>query len=88
MGNQNDSAAFWGEPIYRYTRAQAIADGVLVDLTSAADGQGQLLCKQAGFKVPVAITRAAWAKTIEAGGSWKRDGEAETLELKGGQWLT
>ena len=86
MGNQDDS--FWGEPIYRYTRAQAIADGVLVDLTSAADSQGQLLCKQAGFKVPVAITRAAWAKTIEAGGSWKRDGEAETLELKGGQSLT
>ncbi|HWX20416.1 MAG TPA: hypothetical protein VN578_11000 [Candidatus Binatia bacterium] len=57
MENQGDS--FWGEPIYRYTRAQAIADGGLVDLTTATDDQGQPLCKQAGFKVPMAITRTA-----------------------------
>jgi hypothetical protein len=78
----------WGEEIFRYTRAQAIAHGVLVDLTSATDDNGQLLCQQAGFKVPVAITRAAWAKTIEAGGAWKPHGDAEILELKGGQSLT
>jgi hypothetical protein len=86
MADNDDS--FWGEPIFRYSRVQAIADGVLVDLTTAADGQGQLLCRQAGFKVPVAITRAAWAKTIEAGGTWKQDGDGEVLELKGGQSLT
>jgi len=86
MQNQDDN--FWGETIHSYTRAQAIADGVLVDLTSAADDKGQRLCPQAGFKVPVAITRTAWAKTIEAGGSWKPDGEGEVLELKGGQSLT
>jgi hypothetical protein len=34
--------------IYSYTRAQAIADGVLIDVTDAA--------KAYGFKVPVAIT--------------------------------
>src|ERR1035441_10234474 len=78
----------WGEPISRYTRTQAIADGLLVDLTTATDDKGQRLCPQAGFKVPVAITRAAWAKTIEAGGSWKPDGEGEVLELKRGQSLT
>ena len=86
MENQPDN--FWGEPIFSYSRAQAIADGVLVDLTSATDVQGQRLCQQAGFKVPVAITRTAWAKTIEAGGSWKPDGDGEVLELKGGQSLT
>ena len=86
MQNQDDS--FWGEPIYAYTRAQAIADGVLVDLTSATDDQAQLLCHQAGFKVPVAITRSAWAKTIEAGGTWRKAGDGEDLELKGGQSLT
>jgi hypothetical protein len=86
MLNQPDNP--WGEPIHSYTRAQAIADGMLVDLTSATDDKGQLLCPQAGFKVPVAITRIAWAKTIEAGGSWKPDGEGEVLELKGGQSLT
>jgi hypothetical protein len=79
---------FWGEPIFRYSRAQAIADGVLVDLSNATDEQGQLLCRHAGFKVPVAITRAAWAKTIEAGGTWRQDGGSDILELKGGQSLT
>jgi hypothetical protein len=86
MQNQDDN--FWGEPIYAYTRAQAIADGVLVDITSATDDHGQLLCYQAGFKVPVAITRTAWAKTIEAGGTWRQEGDGEVLELKGGQSLT
>jgi hypothetical protein len=86
MENQPDN--FWDEPIFSYSRAQAIADGVLMDLTSATDDRGQRLCPQAGFKVPVAITRTAWARTIEAGGSWKPDGDGEVLELKGGQSLT
>lgn len=43
---------FWGEPIHVYTRAQAIADGVLVDATPWAQGI---------FKIPVALTAALWA---------------------------
>jgi hypothetical protein len=39
---------FFGPIIYSYTRAQAIADGVLVDVTQAA--------KEAGFKLPATIT--------------------------------
>lgn len=46
-----------GAPIYAYTRAQALEDGVLVDVTEAA--------KEAGFRVPVAMTTAAWADTVE-----------------------
>lgn len=38
--------------ISTYTRAEAITDGVLVDVTETA--------KQAGWKYPVALTRAAW----------------------------
>ena len=57
-------------------------------MTSATNDKGQLLCPQAGFKVSVAITRTAWAETIEAGGAWKPHGEGEILELKGGQSLT
>ncbi|WP_063534965.1 DUF6573 family protein [Burkholderia sp. MSMB1589WGS] len=45
-----------GEVIYRYTRSQALADGVLVDITETA--------RQAGFRVPVAMTAAAWSKAI------------------------
>ena len=47
----------FGEAISTYTRAQAIEDGVLVDVSSMA--------KEAGFKFPVAITRAAWADCVE-----------------------
>ncbi len=42
--------------IHRYTRAQAIADGVLVDATK--------LAHEAGFRFPVALTRAAWEKCV------------------------
>ena len=41
---------FFGPVIYEYTRAQAIADGVLVDVTETA--------KETGFKLPVVITEA------------------------------
>jgi hypothetical protein len=40
----------FGPVIYAYTRADAIADGVLVDVTDIAKG--------VGFKLPVAITEA------------------------------
>ena len=43
---------YFGEPISTYTRAQAIEDGVLVDVSTAA--------REAGFKFPVAVTRAVW----------------------------
>jgi hypothetical protein len=42
--------------IYRYTRRQASEDGVLVDVTSTA--------KEAGFKFPVALTRAVWESCV------------------------
>ncbi len=45
------------EIIHTYTRAQAIEDGVLVDVTATA--------REAGFRVPVAVTAALWAD-IEA----------------------
>jgi hypothetical protein len=49
-------AELFGEPIYVYTRTQAIADGVLIDVTDAA--------KEAGFRVPVALTPDAWADCV------------------------
>jgi hypothetical protein len=43
--------------IFCYTRAQAVADGVLIDVTAAA-------AREAGFRVPVALTSAAWAACV------------------------
>ena len=42
--------------IHRYSRADAIRDGVLIDVTEAA--------REAGFKLPVALTAAAWGKCV------------------------
>lgn len=47
----------FGEPIHTYTREQAIDDGLLVDVSETA--------KEAGFRFPVAITRAAFADCVE-----------------------
>jgi type I site-specific restriction endonuclease len=45
------AAEIFGEPIHSYTRADAFADGYLVDVTDTA--------REAGFRFPVALTRAA-----------------------------
>jgi len=42
--------------VFRYTRADAIRDGVLIDVTETA--------REAGFRIPVAITAAAWARCV------------------------
>ncbi|MCZ2419230.1 MAG: hypothetical protein LC123_05250 [Burkholderiales bacterium] len=47
----------FGEPVSIYSRRQALDDGVLVDVSEMA--------KEAGFKFPVAVTRAAWADCVE-----------------------
>ena len=48
--NQNESP--FGEIIYTYTRAQAVADGVQVDVTKTA--------QEAGIKFPTFLTRAVF----------------------------
>jgi hypothetical protein len=42
--------------IHRYTRADALRDGVLIDASRAA--------REAGFHYPLALTAAAWAKCV------------------------
>jgi hypothetical protein len=59
---ENDKAEEEKEPeewpvIYSYTRAQAIADGVLIDVSETA--------KEAGIVYPTAFTAAVWAKYVE-----------------------
>lgn len=45
------------ELIHVYTRAEAIADGLLIDVTETA--------RQAGFRYPVAMTEGVWHKCVE-----------------------
>lgn len=50
--NPADLADLFGEPIHVYTRAQAIEDGQLIDVSTTA--------REAGIVWPVAMTSAAW----------------------------
>lgn len=61
--------------IHSYSRAQAIDDGVLVDVSKTAG--------EAGFTVPVAISRAAWADCVE----WteETDSRKNTIQDEGGR---
>lgn len=58
----------FGDAIYSYTRAQAIADGVLVDLSapSFTFRRGLNILKEAGIKYPVAMTTTAFKRTVHA----------------------
>ncbi len=60
----------FGEPISTYTRAEAIEDGVLVDVSEWA--------RENGFKFPVAVTRRVWEELITPpGDSARANGQSE-----------
>lgn len=70
----NSSNDFFGDVIYSYTRSQAIEDGELVDVSSAA--------KEAGFKLSVAVTRSVWCQYIE----WTpTDDDKQTVQHESGR---
>ena len=56
MNNPSTEHPFYGEVIYVYTRAQALADGALIDAGSMAS--------EAGFRWPVAVTAAVWEDCV------------------------
>lgn len=60
--------------VHTYTRAQALADGVLVDVSDTA--------RAAGFKVPVALTAAVWADCV----AWDHTAEAPPQDEPGRLW--
>src|SRR5512137_1913119 len=47
-----DLAEIFGQPIFTYTRAQAVADGLQVEVTKTAE--------EAGIRFPVFLTRAVF----------------------------
>jgi len=74
MSNQPSEHPFFGEVISVYTRAQALADGVLIDAGPMA--------REAGFRWPVAITAAAWADCV----TWNdADSERQTHQDQSGR---
>lgn len=65
---------FFGENIHVYTRAQALEDGVLVDVSKTA--------LEAGFKISVALTRAVWDQYIK----WTdEDTDNQTMQDEAGR---
>ena len=70
---------FFGEVIYSYTREQAIADGVLVDVSGTAS--------EYGFKVPVAITSAVWQDCIDWNNNTQSMYQDESGRLQDILWM-
>ncbi|UOE58030.1 DUF6573 family protein [Cytobacillus oceanisediminis] len=63
----------FGDYISIYTRAEALADGELVDVTSTA--------REAGFKFPVAVTRSVWDGIVKPDKTAENRGESESGRL-------
>jgi len=62
MNDDHELRDLFGEVIHAYTRADAIADGAIVDVSAAA--------REAGIRHPVALTRACHRKiTSPQGGA-------------------
>jgi hypothetical protein len=77
--SDRDLGEIFGEPVAVYTRRQAIEDGVLVDLMQA---ETLSLVREAGFKLPVAMTAGAFAATVAGIGETLPAGQ----DLKGRLW--
>ena len=71
---------FAGAPvIFSYSRAQAIEDGILVDVTETA--------KEAGFKTPVAITIGVYGELVRTPAIAAERGESDSGRLWDVVWM-
>ena len=72
--NDQSAESFFGDIISTYTRAQAIEDGVLIDVSPTA--------KEAGFEWSVAMTAGAWADCV----AWSdRDSQRQVYQDQSGR---
>lgn len=60
--------------VFSYSRTQAIADGVLCDVSAMA--------QEAGFRYPVALTSAVWAGCV----AWQAGGDGSGQSEPGRLW--
>lgn len=65
--------------IFSYTRAQAIEDGVLVDLTDWA--------KETGFRIPVSCTSEVWHRYITPPAGTRELGQSERGRTHDVLWM-
>lgn len=65
--------SMFGDFVSVYSRRQAIEDGVLVDVSATA--------REAGFKYPVALTRALWDGYVRPGEGLEGHGQSESGRL-------
>ena len=82
----NQLTEIFGEPISVYPRAQAIEDGVLVDLMQEETAP---LVREAGFKFPIAMTAGAFSAVVAPIDFADRpfdNGLPEGQDLKGRLW--
>lgn len=73
MKQTNEFTELFGEVISRYTRAEAIEDGVLFDIST--------LAKEAGFKYPVAISTGIYNLIEEAVNKGGKDFQGVVLDI-------
>jgi hypothetical protein len=79
MNNKNDITELFGEIIYAYTREQALADGVLIDVSKMA--------KEAGISFPTAVTSAVWHEFIVPNQAMVEFGQDENGRLWDVLWM-
>ena len=60
--------------VFSFSRAQAIADGVLIDVSDVA--------KEAGFRFPVAMTADAWSDCV----AWRENSQGAGQSRAGRLW--
>ncbi len=65
----------FGHVISAYTRGQAMADGVLIDVSA--------LAKKSGFKVPVVVTQGVWVDVLSLQGD-----VSEEKRVRYAEWNT
>ena len=83
----------FGPPISIYTRRQAFEDGILVDLMGTYDDWPAAMVREAGIKIPVAITATVFNDCVSPIADEDEDGAHEcaeelapTQDIKGRLW--
>ncbi len=71
--SKSEQESLFGDVIYAYTRSQALADGVLIDVTGDA--------REAGIKYPTAVTEALWNGYIDPDERLKSMGQSSRGRL-------